>query len=107
MMDWAYLLLAGAFEIAWALGLKYTMNFTRLLPSVATVGAMALSFFFLSIALRNIPIGTAYAVWTGIGAVGTAIAGVILFNEPRDLLRLACIGLIVAGILGLKVTSGH
>lgn len=107
MMDWAYLLLAGAFEIAWALGLKYTMNFTRLLPSVATVAAMALSFFFLSVALRNIPIGTAYAVWTGIGAVGTAIAGIILFNEPRDLLRLACIGLIVAGILGLKVTSGH
>lgn len=107
MMDWVYLLLAGAFEIAWALGLKYTMNFTRLLPSVATIGAMALSLFFLSIALRNIPIGTAYAVWTGIGAVGTAIAGIILFNEPRDLLRLACIGLIVAGILGLKVTSGH
>lgn len=106
-MDWVYLLLAGAFEIAWALGLKYTMNFTRLLPSVATIGAMALSLFFLSIALRNIPIGTAYAVWTGIGAVGTAIAGIILFNEPRDLLRLACIGLIVAGILGLKVTSGH
>ncbi|HAO93837.1 MAG: molecular chaperone [Deltaproteobacteria bacterium GWB2_55_19] len=106
-MDWIYLLFAGAFEIVWALGLKYTAGFTRLLPSVLTIGAMAFSFVFLSLALRNIPIGTAYAVWTGIGVIGTAIAGIILFNEPRDILRLACIVLIIAGIAGLKLTSGH
>lgn len=102
---WVYLIIAGLFEIVWGVGLKYTENFTRLLPSVLTIGAMAVSFFCLSKSLGSIPLGTAYAVWTGIGAVGLAIAGIIILGESRALLRLAFIGLIVIGIIGLKLTS--
>ncbi|MBX9810548.1 MAG: quaternary ammonium compound efflux SMR transporter SugE [Burkholderiales bacterium] len=104
-MAWFLLFLAGLFEIAWAIGLKYTDGFTKLWPSVFTVIGMAASFLFLALALRTIPIGTAYAVWTGIGAIGVAILGIVLFNEPRDFLRLAFIALIVIGIAGLKFVS--
>lgn len=99
---WLWLFLAGLFEVAWAVGLKATEGWTRLLPSLFTLATMALSFLFLSLALRALPIGTAYAVWTGIGAVGTAVLGMILFHEPATVGRLVCIGLIVAGIVGLK-----
>lgn len=105
-MAWFYLTLAGLLEIAWAIGLKYTQGFTKLWPSVWTIAAMAASMYLLAIAARTLPIGTAYAVWTGIGAVGTAILGMYLFNEPREPLRLACIVLIVAGIVGLKLSPG-
>lgn len=104
-MAWVYLFFAGVLEIVWAVGLKYTEGFTRLWPSVGTIAAMCASFALLGLALKSLPIGTAYAVWTGIGAVGTATLGMILFGEPRDALRLLCIALIVAGILGLKLTS--
>ena len=104
-MAWFLLFLAGLFEIAWAIGLKYTDGFTKLWPSVFTVIGMAASFLFLALALRTIPIGTAYAVWIGIGAIGVAILGIVLFNEPRDFLRLAFIALIVIGIAGLKFVS--
>lgn len=100
---WTVLCIAGLFEIAWAVGLKYTEGFSRLWPSLWTLAAMTLSMVFLSLSLKVLPIGTAYAVWTGIGAVGTAICGIILFGEPRDAARLACIALIVAGIVGLKL----
>jgi quaternary ammonium compound-resistance protein SugE len=106
-MAWLYLFVAGLLEIGWAIGLKYTEGFTRLWPSVWTGAALALSMLLLALAVRELPIGTAYAVWTGIGAVGTALLGMALFGEPRDLARLACIGLIVAGILGLKFLSAH
>jgi quaternary ammonium compound-resistance protein SugE len=102
---WVALALAGLAEVAWAIGLKYTEGWTRLWPSVATVAAMVVSFYFLSMALKALPIGTAYAVWTGIGAVGTALLGIVLFAEPATAARLACIGLIVAGIIGLKLVS--
>lgn len=102
---WVALALAGLSEVAWAIGLKYTEGWTRLWPSVATVAAMVVSFYFLSMALKALPIGTAYAVWTGIGAVGTALLGIVLFAEPATAARLACIGLIVAGIIGLKLVS--
>jgi quaternary ammonium compound-resistance protein SugE len=101
-MSWTYLFIAGALEIVWAIGLKYTEGFTRLLPSVITVAAMIVSVWFLALALRTIPVGTGYAVWTGIGAVGTAILGIVLFGESAQIARLLCIGLIVAGIAGLK-----
>lgn len=104
-MAWVYLLVAGVFEVGWAVGLKYTEGFTRPWPTVWTVAALVLSMVLLALAVRELPIGTAYAVWTGIGAVGTALLGMALFGEPRDLARLACIGLIVAGILGLKLVS--
>jgi len=104
-MAWVYLLIAGLFETGWAIGLKYTEGFSRLWPSLATVAAMAVSFLFLSLALKTLPVGTGYAVWTGIGAVGTVILGIVLFGEPASLARMACIGLIVAGILGLKLVS--
>lgn len=104
-MAWIWLCLAGLLEIVWAIGLKYTEGFTRLWPSVLTVAAMAASVYFLALAVRTIPIGTGYAVWTGIGAVGVALLGILLFNEPRDLLRLGSILLIVAGIVGLKLVS--
>jgi quaternary ammonium compound-resistance protein SugE len=104
-MAWVYLLVAGAFEIVWATGLKYTEGFSRLWPSVGTVAAMSVSMVCLALALRAIPMGTAYAVWTGIGAVGVAIMGIILFNEPRDLARLFFIFVIVIGIVGLKLSS--
>ena len=104
-MAWGYLFVAGFFEIVWAAGLKYTDGFTRLWPSVGTVVAMSVSMVCLALALRAIPIGTAYAIWTGIGAVGTAILGIILFNEPRDFARLFFIVVIIAGIAGLKLSS--
>jgi quaternary ammonium compound-resistance protein SugE len=104
-MAWFYLFVAGLFEIAWAIGLKYTHGFSRLMPSVATMACMALSLGMLGLALKSLPIGTAYAVWTGIGAVGTAALGIYLFGEPAGVLRLGCISLVVAGILGLKLVS--
>ena len=104
-MTWIYLFFAGLFEVAWAIGLKYTEGFSRLVPSLLTVGAMVLSLTLLGLALKNLPVGTAYAVWTGIGAVGTAALGIYLFEEPATALRLGCIGLIVAGIVGLKFAS--
>ena len=104
-MSWVLLFIAGGFEIAWAIGLKYTEGFTRVWPSVGTIIAMGVSFLFLSHALKVIPIGTAYAVWTGIGAVGVAILGMILFGESRDGIRLVCILAIVGGIAGLKYSS--
>jgi quaternary ammonium compound-resistance protein SugE len=105
-LSWMLLLGAGLAEIGWAVGLKYTDGFTRALPTLATLALMAVSFWLLSLALRHIPLGTAYAVWTGIGAVGTVILGMVLFGEPRDLARLACIGLILAGVAGLKWLGG-
>lgn len=104
-MAWTVLVLAGLLEIAWAVGLKYTDGFTRWLPSAITIVALIGSTWLLAIALRSIPIGTAYAVWTGIGAVGTAILGIFLFAEPANAPRLLSIGLIIAGIAGLKLTA--
>jgi quaternary ammonium compound-resistance protein SugE len=104
-MPWVLLVIAGLFEVAWAIGLKYTEGFTRLWPSAGTLAAMALSVVLLGIAMRSLPVGTAYAVWTGIGAVGTVILGIVLFGEPATAARLVCVGLIVAGILGLKLTA--
>jgi len=106
-MAWIFLVIAGIFEIVWAIGLKYSDGFTKLWASVFTIVAMLISFYLLSVALKTIPVGTGYAVWTGIGAVGTAILGIILFNEPRDAARIICILLIVSGIAGLKFTSAH
>lgn len=104
-MPWILLLIAGLLEVGWAIGLKYTEGFTRLWPSVGTAAAMTLSVVLLGLAMRTLPVGTAYAVWTGIGAVGTVILGIVLFAEPATAARLGCVGLIVAGILGLKLTS--
>src|SRR5678816_1757771 len=101
-LAWSYLVVAGVLEIVWAIGLKYAAGFSRLVPSVVTIAAMVASVWFLALALRTIPVGTGYAVWTGIGAVGTAILGIVLFAEPATAARLICIGVIVAGILGLK-----
>lgn len=105
MTAWIYLALAGILEIGWAIGLKYTAGFSRLWPSVATIACMAVSFLFLSLSLKTLPIGTAYAVWTGIGAAGTALLGIIFFDEPRTAARLMCILLIIAGVVGLKMSS--
>jgi quaternary ammonium compound-resistance protein SugE len=102
-MAWMILLVAGLFEIGWALGLKYAAGFTKLWPSVGTGLALMLSITLLSWSLRTLPIGTAYAIWTGIGAVGTAMLGIVLFGEPATAARLACIALIVAGVVGLKI----
>lgn len=102
---WLFLLLAGLLEVAWAIGLKYTDGFTRLVPSVLTAAAIAGSMALLALALRDLPVGTAYAVWTGIGTVGTAILGMVLFGESTATIRLVCIGLIVMGILGLKLVT--
>lgn len=104
-MAWTYLFVAGLLEIGWAIGLKYTEGFSRLWPSIGTILAMVLSLAFLGLALKSLPVGTAYALWTGIGAVGTVILGIVLFNEPATALRLACIGLILAGIIGLKLVT--
>jgi quaternary ammonium compound-resistance protein SugE len=104
-MDWILLVVAGLFEIGWAIGLKYTEGFTRLWPSLWTVAAMVVSLGLLGLALKTIPVGTGYAVWTGVGAAGTAILGIVLFAEPATALRLGSIGLIVAGIVGLKVAT--
>jgi quaternary ammonium compound-resistance protein SugE len=106
-MNWILLVVAGLFEIGWAIGLKYTEGFTRLWPTVWTIAAMVISLALLGVALKTIPVGTGYAVWTGVGAAGTAILGIILFAEPATALRLGCIGLIVAGIVGLKLASPH
>jgi quaternary ammonium compound-resistance protein SugE len=104
-MAWLLLLFAGLCEVAWAIGLKYTEGFSRLLPTIGTVAAMVASIGCLGLALKSLPVGTAYAVWTGIGTIGTAALGIFLFNEPASLLRLGCISLILAGIVGLKITS--
>lgn len=104
-MAWVILFVAGLLEIGWAVGLKYTEGFTRLWPTVATAVALVASMSLLGIAVRTLPLGSAYAVWTGIGSVGTAVLGIILFREPATAIRLVCIGLIVAGILGLKLAS--
>jgi len=105
MSAWSALLLAGLCEIAWALGLKYSDGFTKVWPSVGTVAALALSFVFLSIALRGVPFGTAYAIWTGIGAAGSIILGIAIFGEPTDAFRMVCLTLIVAGMVGLRAVA--
>jgi quaternary ammonium compound-resistance protein SugE len=104
-MAWVLLFIAGLFEIAWAIGLKYSQGMTRMLPVVFTIAGMVFSFVFLSQALKTIPVGTGYAVWTGIGAAGTAILGIVLFSESAAWPRLISLGLIVAGIMGLKLSS--
>jgi quaternary ammonium compound-resistance protein SugE len=104
-MAWMILVTAGLFEIGWAVGLKYTEGFTRLIPSLLTVASMVVSLALFGLALRSLPLGTAYAVWTGIGTIGTALLGIWLFGEAATIMRLACIGLIVSGIVGLKLVS--
>ena len=104
-MAWIVLVVAGLFEVCWAIGLKYTDGFTRLWPSVGTATAMVISVVLLGWAMRTLPVGTAYAVWTGIGAVGTVLLGIVLFGEPATVARLTCVGLVVAGILGLKLVT--
>ena len=104
-MSWALLVCAGLFEIAWVIGLKYTEGFTRLWPSIGTGLAMLASVVLLALAMKAIPVGTAYAIWTGIGAAGTVALGIVLFNEPASVLRLSCVGLIVCGIVGLKLAQ--
>ena|SRR5688572_3572936 len=104
-MAWVLLIIAGLLEVGWAIGLKYTEGFTRLWPSVCTIAAMVLSVVLLGIAMKSLPVGTSYAVWVGVGAVGTAILGMVLFGEPASAGCLASLGLIVAGIVGLKLAS--
>jgi quaternary ammonium compound-resistance protein SugE len=104
-MHWMLLLVAGVLEVAWAIGPKYTAGFTRAWPTAGTVTAMVLSVALLGLAMKHLPVGTAYAIWTGIGAVGTAILGIVLFGEPATAARLACLGLIVCGIAGLKLVT--
>jgi quaternary ammonium compound-resistance protein SugE len=104
-MAWVVLAIAGLLEIGWAIGLKYTEGFTRLWPTVGTIASMALSMSMLGIAVNSLPVGTAYAVWTGIGTIGTALLGLALFDEPATAARLACIGMIAAGIVGLKLVT--
>jgi quaternary ammonium compound-resistance protein SugE len=106
-MAWVYLLFAGFFEIGWAVGLKQTDGFTRLIPSILTVSSMIISLGLLGLALKTLPLGTAYAIWTGIGTVGTVVAGIMVYGEPAGAVRLGCIALIVAGIVGLKLVSAH
>ncbi|MFN3305282.1 MAG: quaternary ammonium compound efflux SMR transporter SugE [Roseateles sp.] len=104
-MAWLVLVIAGLFEVGWAIGLKYTEGFSRPWPTAATLAAMVISVALLGVAMRTLPVGTAYAVWTGIGAVGTVVLGIVLFQEPATVARLACVALIVAGIVGLKLTA--
>ncbi|HEX7012510.1 MAG TPA: quaternary ammonium compound efflux SMR transporter SugE [Steroidobacteraceae bacterium] len=104
-MNWLILVLAGLFEVGWAIGLKYTEGFTRTLPTLATTAAMIASLWLLGIAMKSLPVGTAYAVWVGVGAIGTAILGIVLFGESANALRLASLALIVAGIIGLKLAT--
>ena len=104
-MAWIVLLVAGLFEVGWAVGLKYTEGFSRLWPSVGTVASMIVSLGLLGLALRTLPLGTAYAIWTGVGTVGTALLGIMLFHEATDPIRLVCMGLILAGIVGLKLVT--
>ncbi|SHO50525.1 quaternary ammonium compound efflux SMR transporter SugE [Anaerocolumna xylanovorans] len=106
-MRWLYLIIAGICEVWWAVGLKYSHGFTRLFPSLLTIAGMVASFYFLSLALKTLPLGTAYAIWTGIGTIGTAILGILLFKEPVDILRIVCMGFILTGIIGLKLVSSH
>jgi quaternary ammonium compound-resistance protein SugE len=106
-MAWVVLFIAGLLEVGWAVGLRYTQGFTRLWPSVGAVGAMAASFLLLSHALKTIPVGTGYAIWTGIGAVGTVVIGMAFLGEPREVGRVVCVLLILAGIVGLKIVSPH
>ncbi|OOE13054.1 quaternary ammonium compound efflux SMR transporter SugE [Fictibacillus arsenicus] len=105
-MAWVYLFIAGIFEIVWAIGLKYTNGFTRLWPSVITVVGMIISFYYLSQATKVLPIGTAYTIWTGIGAAGAVILGIVLFGEPKTVLRFVFLAFVITGIIGLKVTAG-
>lgn len=104
-LPWIYLFIAGLLEVVWAIGLKYTEGFTKPVASAVTIAAMIGSIWLLALALKTIPVGTGYAVWVGVGAVGTAILGIVLFSEPATAARIACIGLIVAGIAGLKLAS--
>ncbi|MBP1924771.1 quaternary ammonium compound-resistance protein SugE [Sedimentibacter acidaminivorans] len=104
-MEWVYLVTAGFFEVGWAMGLKYSQGFTKILPSISTILGMIASFYFLSLSLKSLPLGNAYAIWTGIGTVGTVCLGVILFKEPINVMRMICIVLIVIGIVGLKLIS--
>ncbi len=104
-MAWIYLFIAGLFEVVWAIGLKYSQGFTKLIPSVVTIVGMIFSFYLLALATKTLPIGTAYAVWTGIGALGTVILGIVFFHEPLNLMRVLFLFLILIGILGLKLTS--
>jgi quaternary ammonium compound-resistance protein SugE len=104
-LAWVYLLIAGLFEVVWAIGLKYTDGWSRLWPSVGTLIAMAASVIFLSLAMKVLPVGTSYAVWTGIGAIGTVILGIVLFAEPATAIRLGCVALILTGIVGLKLAA--
>lgn len=106
-MKWLILVIAGLLEVWWAVGLKYSQGFTKLVPSIFTIFGMVASFYFLSLALKDLPLGTAYAVWTGIGTIGTVLLGILLFKEPIDMIRLTCIGFIVIGIIGLKLVSPH
>ena len=106
-MAWFLLVIAGLLEVGWAIGLKYTVGFTRVVPSVLTITAMVGSMGLLGLAVRTLPLGTAYAVWTGIGTVGSVILGIVLFGEPATVVRIVCILLIVAGIVGLKLVSPH
>jgi quaternary ammonium compound-resistance protein SugE len=106
-MAWVILVVAGILEVGWAVGLKYTEGFTRVRVSVATVSAMAISMTLLGVAMRTLPLGTAYAVWTGIGTAGTVIVGILLFGEPASFVRLFCVFLIVLGIIGLKLVISH
>ena len=106
-MAWFVLFLAGLLEIGWAVGLKYTVGFTRPLPTVLTVISMVASLGLLGLSLKTLPLGTAYAIWTGVGTLGTAVLGIVLLGEEANVARLACIGLIVAGIVGLKLASSH
>lgn len=102
-MSWILLVLAGLFEVGWAIGLKYTEGFTKLWPSVGTIAAMIVSLGLLGLAMKSLPVGTAYAIWVGVGAVGTVILGIVLFNEPVNALRIGSVVLIVAGLVGLKL----
>jgi quaternary ammonium compound-resistance protein SugE len=104
-MAWLYLVVAGIFEVVWATSLKYTDGFTKLYPSIITIVGMIISFMFLSISLKTLPLGTAYAIWTGIGAIGTVIIGILMFGEPQSIARILFVVLIISGIVGLKLTS--
>jgi quaternary ammonium compound-resistance protein SugE len=106
-MAWVFLFFAGLFEVGWGMGLKQTEGFTRLVPSLLTVASMIVSLGLLGLALKTLPLGTAYAIWTGIGTVGTVIVGIIIYGEPADALRLGCVALIVTGVVGLKLVSSH
>lgn len=104
-MHWTFLIIAGLFEVSWAIGLKFSQGFTQIIPSVLTIVCMILSFYFLALALKNLPLGTAYAIWTGIGTIGTVIFGILLFKEPITTMKIVCTLLIICGISGLKLLT--